>query len=62
MKAIRMLWFERDKEKHRFYLLPGMGGSARRRKHRLFLAWSIVIGLAVSAILTLALYFMSSQR
>ena len=62
MKLSRMLWFERDKEKHRFYLLPGMGGSARRRKHRQFLAWSIVTGLGVSVVLTFILYFMSRQK
>ena len=26
MKIPQMLWFERDREKDRFYLLPGMGG------------------------------------
>ena len=62
MKLSRMLWFERDKEKHRFYLLPGMGGSARRRKHRLFLAWSVVIGLGVSVILALILIFMNPRK
>ena len=50
MRIAPMLWFERDKEKHRFYLLPGMGGSALRRKHRRFLYWSIAIGLLVSAV------------
>ena len=62
MKLSRMLWFKRDKEKHRFYLQPGMGGSARRRKHRQFLAWSIVTGLGVSVVLTFILYFMSRQK
>ena len=62
MKISPMLWFERDKEKHRFYLLPGMGGRALRRKHRRFLAWSLVIGLVVSAILTYLLILLSRQR
>jgi len=57
-----MRWFERDKEKHRFYLLPGMGGRALRRKHRRFLGWSIAIGLVVSGILTVLLYLLSNQR
>ena len=62
MKISRMLWFERNKERHRFYLLPGMGGRALRRKHRRFLAWSLVIGLVVSAILTYLLILLSRQR
>ena len=56
-----MLWFERDKEKQRFYLLPGLGGRALRRKHRRFLWWSIAFGLVVSAIMACALYLISSH-
>jgi hypothetical protein len=54
-----MLWFERDKERPRFYLLPGMGGRARRRKELRFLRWSIAAGLLVSAILACILYLIS---
>lgn len=57
-----MSWFERDKEKERFYLLPGMGGRALRRKHRRFLQWSIAIGLVVSAIVACILYLISLGR
>jgi len=57
-----MRWFGRDKERHRFYLLPGMGGRALRRKYRRFLAASIVIGLAVSAILAWILIILSRER
>jgi hypothetical protein len=57
-----MRWFERNKERQRFYLLPGMGGSALRRKHRRILGWSIAIGLLVSAILTCVLFMLSRQR
>lgn len=57
-----MSWFERDKERQRYYLLPGMGGRALRRKHRRILGWSIAFGLVISAILTFLLYFMGSQR
>jgi len=45
-----MLWLEKDKERERFYLLPGMGGTAARRKHRRFLLWAIVAGVFVSAV------------
>jgi hypothetical protein len=57
-----MLWFQRDKERQRFYLLPGMGGRALRRKHRRFLQWSIAIGLVVSAIVACILYLISLGR
>ena len=64
-RAIRvspMLWFERDKEKQRFYLLPGMGGRALRQKQRRFLRWSIAFGLVVSAIVACVLYLISHGR
>lgn len=61
MKIPQMLLFERDKEKERFYLLPGMGGRARRRKELKFLRWSIAAGLVVSAALAVALYLISRR-
>lgn len=57
-----MLWFQRDKERERFYLLPGMGGRSLRRKQRVFLQWSIAIGLVVSAVVACLLYFLSNDR
>jgi hypothetical protein len=54
-----MAWFARDKEKDRFYLLPGMGGRALRRKRKVILSWSIIAGLAVSLVVAMILYFMS---
>ena len=57
-----MLWFGRNKEPQRFYLLPGMGGRALRKKQRLFLRWSIAIGLVVSGVVTCLLYFMRRGR
>ena len=56
-----MRWIFRPKPRQRFYLLPGMGGRALRRKHRLFLGWSIAIGLMVSAILAIALYYLGRR-
>jgi hypothetical protein len=41
--------FWKNKEKERFYLLPGQGGTAARRKHRFILLWSVVFGLIASA-------------
>jgi len=54
-----MHWFARNKEQQRFYLLPGMGGRALRRKHRRFLGWSIAFGLVVSAVVACFLYLIS---
>jgi len=54
-----MLWANKNKEQERFYLLPGMGGRAARRKHRIILIWSVVAGLFVSAALAVALYLMN---
>jgi putative exporter of polyketide antibiotics len=48
----------RNKERERFYLLPGMGGSALRRKRKVMLQWSIVAGLLVSAIVASLLYLL----
>ena len=56
-----MFWFQRNKPRQRFYLLPGMGGRALRRKHRQFLGWSIAIGLVVSAIVACVLYSISRR-
>jgi|SRR6516162_581288 hypothetical protein len=54
-----MAWFARDKEKERFYLLPGMGGRNLRRKRRVILQWSIIAGLFTSAIMAGLLYLIS---
>jgi hypothetical protein len=48
-----------DKERERFYLLPGMGGREARRKHLYFLKLSAVIALGLSAILALLLYLLN---
>jgi len=55
-------FFTRDKEKDRFYLLPGMGGRALRRKRKVILIWSIVAGLLTSGVVASILYFISQQR
>ena len=48
-----------DKEPERFYLLPGMGGRAARRKHIYFLKWSIIAALGISAILAAVMYLLN---
>jgi hypothetical protein len=49
----------REKEHERFYLLPGQGGRAYQRKQRMFLVWSILTGLLVSALLVGILYLLN---
>jgi hypothetical protein len=49
----------KPKKKQRFYLLPGMGGSALRRKRKLIWRWTIGVGVVVSGILGVLLYLMS---
>ena len=53
--------FKRDKEKDRFYLLPGMGGRALRRKKLMMLMWALAAGLIVSACMAGAFYLMNSH-
>jgi len=36
---------DKEKEKSRFYLLPGQGGRAHRRKQLFILTWSTVVAL-----------------
>ncbi len=48
-----------DKEPERFYLLPGQGGRAARRKHLYFLKWSAIVALGMSAILALVMYLLN---
>jgi hypothetical protein len=52
---------KRNKEQNRYYLLPGMGRSNRRR-HREFLMWAIVVGAVVSSVFAYLLYLMSRHH
>ncbi len=57
-----MAWFERDRERQRFYLLPGMGGRAARRKRMTILRWTLVAGIIVSAAFAGILYLINSYQ
>lgn len=48
-----------NKETERFYLLPGQGGAAYRRKQKYIFKWSIVVGLIVSAALGALMYWLN---
>ncbi len=52
-----MGFFSPDKERDRFYLLPGMGGRALQRKRRQALWWSLAVGLGISLALAAVMYF-----
>jgi hypothetical protein len=59
--ATRIMWgFGKEKERERYYLLPGQGGRASRRKHRRILLWSIIFGLVASAVCAGVLYLISN--
>jgi hypothetical protein len=47
-----------NKERSRYYLLPGMGGRALQRKRKMMLQWSIATGLCVSALVAALLYYL----
>ncbi len=51
-------WFQKDRERDRYYLLPGMGGRAYRRKQKVFLQCAIAAGIVVSAVVGILLYMM----
>jgi len=53
-----MGWFSPDKERDRFYLLPGMGKRAMRRKRNAMLLWGLGAGLVVSGTVAGVLYFL----
>ncbi len=56
-----MSWFERDKEKERYYLLPGMGGKNLVKKRKMMLQWAIIAGLFTSGIVASLIYWLSQH-
>jgi hypothetical protein len=57
-----MFGFKRNKETERFYLLPGQGGRAYRRKQKFMLTWAVVVGLLVAAALGTLMYFLNKPK
>jgi len=57
-----MFFSNGKKERERYYLLPGQGGPAARRKHQRFLKWSIVACLIFSALMALVMYLFNGVR
>ncbi len=64
MPALSTKKSKRDRpkdDKERYYLLPGQGGSSYRRKQRVILKSSIVVGVIVSGIFALVMYLVYSK-
>jgi hypothetical protein len=61
-KTKKMPRAKMGKEPERYYLLPGQGGHAYRRKQKYILKWTILAALGVSAVLASALYWMNRSR
>lgn len=57
-----MFFGKTNKEQQRFYLLPGQGGEAYRRKQRFLLMWATITALLVSGLLGLAFYLMNRAQ
>jgi hypothetical protein len=53
---------DKQDEKNRFYLLPGQGGRARRRKEWFILKWSLIAALVVAGILAAAMYLLDRPK
>lgn len=56
-----MGWLSPDKERDRFYLLPGMGGRAMRRKRNAMLVWALIAGFFVSVLFAAVIYWVHSR-
>ena len=53
---------DRDKDKSRFYLLPGQGGRAHRRKQWRILKWSLFVALVASGILAALMVWLDRPK
>ena len=49
---------KKNKDDDRYYLLPGMG-KANRRKHAAWFRWALIVGVIVSILFGILLYFMN---
>jgi hypothetical protein len=60
-EKLSMSWLSRDKERDRYYLLPGMGKRAMRQKRMVSLVWAITVGLVVSVAFAAAVYWLATR-
>ena len=52
---------QREKEPERYYLFPGMGGRAARRKRIMMLKAGIGVGLVIAIVVAVLLYFLNQR-
>ena len=57
-----MFGAKRNKEAERFYLLPGQGGQAYRRKQKFILKWAVAVGMLVAAVLGAVMYWLDRAQ
>ena len=50
---------KREKERERYYLLPGQGGRAYRRKQKQIIFWSIIAAVVFSVIIAGVMYLLN---
>jgi hypothetical protein len=53
--------FSRDKERERYYLLPGMGGRSLQRKQKRALMWALLVGITVAATFAGIAYWLGTR-
>ncbi len=53
---------DKDKDQNRFYLLPGQGGRAHRRKQWRILAGALIAALVVAGVMAALMYFMDRPK
>lgn len=53
--------FSKDKERERYYLLPGMGGRSSQRKQKTALLWALLVGLTVASAFASIAYWLGTR-
>lgn len=53
---------DKEDDKHRFYLLPGQGGRAHRRKQWRILGWSLFAALLVAGAMAALMYWVDRNK
>ena len=59
LRMLRSRHKKAEKEPERFYLLPGMGGRAYRRKQKFILKSSLAVGLLISLLIAIVIYLLN---
>src|SRR6266496_1995393 len=57
-----MFGTSRNRDKGRYYLLPGMGGRAHRRKHKKMLIIALIVGALAAGLLAWVLWLFNNKQ